>query len=329
MPACERAPEDQLAAAADAVGVVLPDHAAVADFLDDGGVGIALERGHERAERAGVLGLDLGQGEGEAGQVEVADVAGLVIGDEELGDAGVVEDLDPVFAEVALEPGPGDVEAPVQAAGVMDLPGRPLARLEPARLADQELGRHLLRRRIGERLRPEEPLGRSVGGDDASESQEHRSRRARHARVDVEIRWRDIRIGFSCDRVELHGCDGGAGALGSASGAGDDDLARRQVDLRPGIAQVALADPVVQVNDPMDPRIVLDRELAELGIDRELVAEPLVELLDLVALLAGQVLGLLELAVRERRAACAGRPATSTTRPVARSTVEKTVMSSK
>ena len=91
---------------------------------------IALERGHERAERAGVLGLDLGQREREAGQVEVADVAVLVVGDEQLGDPGVVQDLDPVFAQVALEPGPGDVEALVQAAGEVDLPGRPLARLD-------------------------------------------------------------------------------------------------------------------------------------------------------------------------------------------------------
>ena len=52
-----------------------------------------------------------GQGEGEAGQVEVADVARLVIRDEELGHAGVIQDLDPVFAQVPLVPGPGDVQA--------------------------------------------------------------------------------------------------------------------------------------------------------------------------------------------------------------------------
>ena len=70
--------------------------------------------------------------ERKAGQVVVADVARLVVGDEQLGDARVVQDLDPVFAQVALEPGPGDVEPLVQAAGEMDLPGRPLARA-PAR----------------------------------------------------------------------------------------------------------------------------------------------------------------------------------------------------
>ena len=95
---------------------------------------------------------------------------------------------------------------------------------------------------------------------------------------------------------------------GSASGAGRLDLARRQVDLRPRIAQVPLADPVVQVDDAMDPRIVLDGELAELRIDGELVAEPLVEPLHLVALFVGQLLGLFELVFRERRSAGAGRP---------------------
>ena len=81
-----------------------------------------------------------------------------MIGDEQLGDAGVVQDLDPVLAEVALEPGPGDVEPLVQPPGVMNLPGRSLARLEPARLAEEELGRDLLRGRVGKRL-PEEALG--------------------------------------------------------------------------------------------------------------------------------------------------------------------------
>ena len=51
------------------------------------------------------------------------------------------------------------------------------------------------------------------------------------------------------------------------SGPGRLDLARRQVDLRPRIAQVALADAVGQVDDAMDPRVVLDGELAELRID--------------------------------------------------------------
>ena len=112
------------------MGVILPGQAAVAHLLDDRGERIALERGHERAERAGVLGLDLGQGKRKAGQVVIADEARLVIGDEQLGDAGVVQDLDPVFAQVALEPGPGDVKPLVQAAGEMNLPGRPLARLD-------------------------------------------------------------------------------------------------------------------------------------------------------------------------------------------------------
>ena len=75
--------------------------------------------------------------------------------------------------------------------------------------------------------------------------------------------------------------------MGSASGAGVSTCARRQVDLRPGIAQVALADAVVQVDDAMEPRVVLDGELAELRVDRELIAESLVELLDLVALARG------------------------------------------
>ena len=94
-----------------------------------------------------------------------------MIGDEQLGDARVVQDLDPVFAQIALEPGPGDIEPLVHAAGEMNFPGRPLARLDPTRLADQELGRSLpapadrpalwrkkpLRRRRGrhERERPE------------------------------------------------------------------------------------------------------------------------------------------------------------------------------
>ena len=140
MPACSPPQSDHLAAAADAVGVVLPDDAAVAHLLDDGGIGVALERRHDRAERAGVLGLDLGQREGEAGQVEVADVAVLVVGDEQLGDPRVVEDLDPVLGQVALEPGAGDVEAAMQAAGVMDLPRGPLARLDARPTRSQELG---------------------------------------------------------------------------------------------------------------------------------------------------------------------------------------------
>ena len=140
----------QLAAAAHAVGVVFPGEPAVAHFLDDRGERVALERRHQRAERAGVLGLDLGQGERKARQVVVAGHARLMVGDEQLGDAGVVQDLDPVFAQVALEPGPGDVEPLVQAARVLHLPGRSLARVLAARLADQELGGHLLRGRIGQ-----------------------------------------------------------------------------------------------------------------------------------------------------------------------------------
>ena len=101
----ERTPEHQLLAAPHAVGEVLPDHAPVAELADDGRVGIALERRHQLPLSTAVFLAHLGQGEGEAGQVEVADVARLVIGDEELGDAGVVEDLDPVLAQVPLVPG--------------------------------------------------------------------------------------------------------------------------------------------------------------------------------------------------------------------------------
>ena len=84
-------------------------------------------------------------------------IARLMIRDEQLGDASVVQDLDPVFAQVALEPGPGDIEPLVHAAGEMNLPGGSLARFEPSRLADQEFGRHFLRRGIGQRL-AEKPL---------------------------------------------------------------------------------------------------------------------------------------------------------------------------
>ena len=53
----ERAPDHQLSPAAHAVGVILPGDAAIAHFLDDRRERIALKRRHERAERAGVLGL--------------------------------------------------------------------------------------------------------------------------------------------------------------------------------------------------------------------------------------------------------------------------------
>ncbi len=68
----------------------------------------------------------------------------LVIGDEQLGHAGVVQDLDPIFAQVAFEPGTGDIKTFVHATGEMNLPGRSLARLHAAGLADQELGDHFL-----------------------------------------------------------------------------------------------------------------------------------------------------------------------------------------
>ncbi len=153
-------PDDQLAAPAHAVGVIFPRQPAIANFLDHGGERIALKRGHQRAERAGVLGLDLVQGKLKARQIVIADLARLVIRDEQLGDAGVVEHLDPFFAQIALEPGPGDIKPLVHAACEMNFPGGSLARLQPARLADQEFGRHFLRRRIGQGL-AKKPLRRS------------------------------------------------------------------------------------------------------------------------------------------------------------------------
>ena len=84
-------------------------------------------------------------------------------------------------------------------------------------------------------------------------------------------------------------------------------LARGQVDERTGIAQVLRAHPVGQVDDPVDSRVVLDGELAELGIDAELIAELLVKLLDLLASLPRQRLGLLVFLVGERRAEVLGR----------------------
>src|SRR5689334_19722245 len=74
-------------------------------------------------------------------------------------------------------------------------------------------------------------------------------------------------------------------------------LARREVDLGSRVAEVALADAIIQVNDAMAPRVVLRRELAELRVYGKLVAEPLVEPLHLIALLAGQFDGLAVLAV--------------------------------
>ena len=116
--------------------------------------------------------------------------------------------------------------------------------------------------------------------------------------------------------------------VSGGSGLGSLDLPRRQVDLRARITQIPLAHAVVQMNDAMHARIVLDRELAELRIDADLVAKPLVELFHLLALFAGHLLGLVELDLRKRRAQMLGGldlddPAGS------RSTVEKTVMSSK
>src|SRR5262245_43204454 len=108
---------------------ILPRDTAVAHFLDDGREGVPLEGGQERTERASVFGPDLGQWEGKARQVVEAGRARQVVGDEELGNAGVLDDLDPIFSQVALEPGPCDVTPLVQPAGVLDLPGRAFARV--------------------------------------------------------------------------------------------------------------------------------------------------------------------------------------------------------
>jgi hypothetical protein len=55
-----------------------------------------------------------------------------MVRDEKLGDARVVQDLDPFFAQIPLEPRACDVQALVQTAGKLNLPGCPFARLEPA-----------------------------------------------------------------------------------------------------------------------------------------------------------------------------------------------------
>ena len=89
-------------------------------------------------------------------------------------------------------------------------------------------------------------------------------------------------------------------------GSGRGDFPRGQVDDRPGIAQIPGAHPVGQVNHAVDPRVVLDGELAELGVDRELVTELLVKRLGLLAALPRQRLGLLEFLVRERGAQVLG-----------------------
>ena len=215
------------------------------------GIGIALERRHDRAERAGVLGLDLGEREREAGQVEVADVAVLVVRDEQLGDPGVVEDLDPVLAQVALEPRPGDVEAPVQAAGVVDLPRRPLARLGPP---DSLTRNSAVTSCDGGSA---SACGRKNRCAEAEEPRRVPGPRAPGAwRADIGSGERGM-PGSSCsDSIWCRSRRRG-GALGSGSGAGTTDLAGRQVDLGPGIAQVALADAIVQVDDAMYAGIVL------------------------------------------------------------------------
>ena len=51
----------------------------------------------------------------------------------------------------------------------------------------------------------------------------------------------------------------------------------------------------------MPPRVVLHGELAELWVHRELIAESLVQPLDLIALVSTEVDGLLVFSVRERR----------------------------
>ncbi len=163
----EPAPEDHLAAPADAVGVVLPDDPAVADLADDGGIAVPLERGEDHAVGAGVLVLDLGHREAEAGHVEEPGVRRLVIRHEQLGAPGVVEDLDPVLGEVPLEPGPRDVQALVEPASVVDLPGRPLARGDAAGVADDELDGGLLRGGVGE------ALGVRKGGDEDEDERDN------------------------------------------------------------------------------------------------------------------------------------------------------------
>ena len=119
------------------------------------------------------------------------------------------------------------------------------------------------------------------------------------------------------------------GSGSGCSGPGVSTSRSRQVDLRARITQVAFADPVRQMNDPMNPRIVLDGKLAELRINAELVAKPLVKLFHLRRFFRGPSPG--PRRTRFATAACARcwAASTLTTRLVFRSTVEKTVMSSK
>ena len=142
------------------MGVVLPGDASIADFLDDLRIRVALKRGKNRAERPGVLGADRTEAEAEAGEVEITDVRRLVIRNEELGDAGVFENLDPVFVQVALKPCAGDVEAFMLPACVVNLPGCALSGRNAAGFADHELGNLFLRRRIGKLGNPS-PRGKS------------------------------------------------------------------------------------------------------------------------------------------------------------------------
>ncbi len=99
-----------------------------------------------------------------------------------------------------------------------------------------------------------------------------------------------------------------AACLGLGLGRRRLDLARRQVDLRARIAQVALADAVGQVNDPIDPRVVLERELAELRVDAELACRTARRAASPRRSSRERAPGLLR--IRRRRAACgdAGRP---------------------
>ena len=89
-------------------------------------------------------------------------------------------------------------------------------------------------------------------------------------------------------------------------GLGKFDLSGRQVDPRARIAQIPLAHAIVQMHDPMDPRVVRDRELAELRIDTDLVAKALVELFHRVSLVTRDLLSFLEFDLRKWRAEMLG-----------------------